>query len=101
MGKLLEQAPNGMTINWSIDIGTIATIVLALFGGFGAIIAMKSDVNILSNKLVAFEASIETLTKSIVELITQSGRYDERIKTLERSFYSERMAERNRESGPG
>ena len=76
-----------MTLDWTLDIGTILTIIGFVVGGVFIFSMMRADLQHMSKRLMAVEDSISKLTDVLVKVAVERERldaHDQRIDRLER-----------------
>lgn len=69
-----------MTLDLTINLGNLLTVLSFLVGGIAFAISIKNQVNFISLRLVGVETEVRKLT----EILITQGRQDERITDLER-----------------
>ena len=85
-----------MTVDWSVSIGNLLTMLGFVFGGISFVYAVRRDVSVLAQRLEPLEAAVTR----IVELLTTVSRQDERLKVVERDLQRNDPRQKWRESSP-
>lgn len=82
-----------MTLDWTLDIGAILTIIGFVGGGVVIFSMMRADLKHMINRLSAVEESISKLTDVLVKVAAQRERLDAHDHRLDRL---ERLADGNK-----
>ena len=93
-----------MTVDWSINIGNILTIVGFIGGGLFLFAAMRGDISAMAQRLAAVESAVGKLSDILVAMATASTRLDshaERLERLERLLDGDAPSARSRSRSAG